>query len=505
MAEKLAMRRPKYNKRGYTKAFKEARIPKNRKKSEILDVSYSDDTQYNRFICGLYNDQSIGRDLMLVKRNNLIDGNSMPSLKKPSKPDKIKGCLHTSSWAIATRSDPKLVTESTWGTKRADAIFGPTSPSYFPPVHNSLSTYPIEYDIGRIGMTARNIQPSINDLFHNEFNVIAFLVELREALSLVKDGTKIINDFLASGNKGNLASSAILWHNFGASPTSSDLAAIYERLFYSFEFLQKWNMLAERRIPIIVHRTVGGSGFRTEVKGFPLGSTDTQGYVSASSIGPYSYDEKGHFDQSYAKGKFTQKITLKYYAKPCDGLTWMSKVLGVDDFKSVIAGLWEGIPFSWLVDYFIQIGDWLQSDLFLPYEFDSGCVSCKIIEDYGLHYSQGGFFCERVKSKVGFGSLAQYGDLQFYQRKLITKEFYSALVSDAQARRDAWQTGIKVNKFSFRHMINGLAVAYNPFMSERERRKKKKELAKKVSGKKLRKSNSKNRRKKQAYGGKRLQ
>lgn len=224
-------------------------------------------------------------------------------------------------------------------------------------------------------------------------NVIAMLVELKETLKYIKqtkDLAKLISDAVINrtARKGDAAANARLWWAFGTSPTASDIAGLLGLLLCFRDLISAYNKLANSRI-YTIHRTVIRRNYDEK---------DFSELAKASYMhGNGNYLQFASMDQNFS-GEGVGKLTFKIRLKPLSS-TWTARILehclGLD---AIILGLWEGVPFSWLIDYFVNTAEVLEfytsTELILPYEIVDASFSRKVsglgqknmIFQYGLPY-----------------------------------------------------------------------------------------------------------------------
>lgn len=72
-------------------------------------------------------------------------------------------------------------------------------------------------------------------------------------------------------------------------------------------------------------------------------------------------------------------MLLKAAARPEDLALFNTAFLGVNSPIDIVRGMWAATPFSWLVDYFLRIGDWLNAlSAPLGLTFMDGCISTRV-------------------------------------------------------------------------------------------------------------------------------
>lgn len=332
-------------------------------------------------------------------------------------------------------------------------------------------------DLVIIQRIIKNALPRPEDFFP-ACNLIAVLVELRPTLSMAKDTARLLNNMLRTFSKGNRnfgnalenAAEARLWANFGVSPTASDVAALLGLMLHFRDLVQSYNKLAQTRVHTI-HRTILRSDLDLAVN-----------EVSNILIGykPFANNFLKYGDASIeANAQVVGKLTFKIRLKPLSN-TWAERVLqnllGLDD---ILVGLWEGVPFSWLVDYFTNMSELIEyytsTDLILPYEIldasyswsvegtatvKQSCqigvdafVTQRLLRKNGKTYFNPG---ETVYEKVSYtvdGEIPY--DFKFYQRSNRTQMCkILAQVPDMEL------LGFKLKRPSLSRILNAASVGY---------------------------------------------
>lgn len=214
-------------------------------------------------------------------------------------------------------------------------------------------------------------------------NVIAMLVELKATLNIAKDTMSMFLNAQKNllkrenGVAGAIDSAAEsrLWWNFGVSPTASDIASLLGLLMSFRDYIDIYNKKAGKIYTI--HRTI----YKDNISRDDM-SINREFLEPYNVFGTGIYPE-GHYIEPYNAdsgfGNIVGRFTLKIKLKPLP-ISWYARIfehcLG---FDAVVAGLWEGVPFSWLIDYFVNTADlidyYTSTDLILPYEIVDASLS----------------------------------------------------------------------------------------------------------------------------------
>jgi hypothetical protein len=209
--------------------------------------------------------------------------------------------------------------------------------------------------------------------FFPPVNIITIIMELKESLLYLHQLKKVIDAFIkVSRSKANMldaAANAYLFEVFGTLPMFSDIIRLLAMLNHLDDFLQSFGRDSRT---VHIHRRFAVS----EPEPFDYKSSDPQhiDYVNGSFSSRVFTSAKTTYNCLLPKGIFT----LVYRELPVTNpLAYWKRLLGLDHIWS---GIWDGLPFSWLIDYFINIGKVLESvvrPMYLPHEIVSACCSVK--------------------------------------------------------------------------------------------------------------------------------
>lgn len=191
--------------------------------------------------------------------------------------------------------------------------------------------------------------------FNYSVSVPITVIELVEATSLL---------MLAQSNFLTMGGSAYLNYQFGIKPLMADIKALYNITKTIEDKLVDFNRLV-RKGGLRVKRFLGSGQYTS-----PSPTTGQPGWSIYGEVFRYS-----------SKPSYTSKVwgTCRWRPKRLTPVE-VSKLTSVNTAMKYALDLgtpdastiWELIPFSWLVDYFVNIGDTLtaleQSDVVEPYD-----------------------------------------------------------------------------------------------------------------------------------------
>lgn len=190
------------------------------------------------------------------------------------------------------------------------------------------------------------IRPSLEKLGAERTNVYTMLLELGDMKKLIPG----IKESLATANtaaaiSSNAAGAWLTW-NWGIVPVVGDVKTLFSLADRVDKAIDKWNNFAARGKVMNFHETISRGQVQAETDTY---SVRTDADASGSNI-----IEAG-------AGEYTAKLHL--YVKPklvlgADRFRLHTRALGLD---MPLTGIWEAIPFSWLIDYVTTIGDAIAS------------------------------------------------------------------------------------------------------------------------------------------------
>jgi hypothetical protein len=166
---------------------------------------------------------------------------------------------------------------------------------------------------------------------------------------------------------------------FGWRPFAQDLIKAYKTSVNLTTRLKQ--LVRDNGIPVKRRRVIDESiGFEVLCEGTFLGPTGHLGQISLGGnslldgfyvLGPYGVKDVGspHFDGSirYRYVKTTKvktwfACTYKYYVPDIGSLQWTTKaVAALYGLRITPSTLWEVIPWSWLIDWWVNAGDVLSN------------------------------------------------------------------------------------------------------------------------------------------------
>lgn len=199
---------------------------------------------------------------------------------------------------------------------------------------------------------------------------------------------------------------------FGLAPTIADAKTAYERTFQSVE----------------------ETNVRLKAAAKPSRFSKTKFVdVSINETRPYFF---GDYSDTIVHGHCTVKLSGNVRVEPPRYLSefdkewylWLDKV----GFHPDLAALWEAVPFSWLVDWFVPIGNALEKavgDWYNPTVYIDGWLSFKALLDVELKVPQGS-----SRPIELWGSSEGTGKSKYYNRLPLSTAFDSRTVKSAPLR-----------------------------------------------------------------------
>jgi hypothetical protein len=224
-------------------------------------------------------------------------------------------------------------------------------PGFIPGFHEGLCPQPPASVVTPFAQKA--IKEMLSQ-FPPEVSILNYLYELKDLVGTIKNIASFFSNFcdVIKGNFGGSIRGAhnywLEW-NFGVSPLLSDTAKLvntFSRVRKRLEWLKRNKNKRVR---------VGSRASYTQ-------PDDEHVYLAGigASTGPYIAQWRGSIN-----GKLTASAWVKQNLPWLD--SWLAFVRGVvsdGGFNRPLSVIWEAIPFSWLVDYFVPIGDFLESVVF---------------------------------------------------------------------------------------------------------------------------------------------
>lgn len=211
---------------------------------------------------------------------------------------------------------------------------------------------------------ARRITPSFKTYVPgvNIWNIILEFGQLKQLLELFA--------IKATNSVAQEASSKWLGVNFGAVPLYSDIRAIFDIITKLDDGIDMWNQFALSGQVIDFHEVIKRNSVFYENQEFILKAFAGDTRVDTKNIldGSADIDSLLHI---YIKPKYIPRDKrFRAYVK----------AFGIDQ---PLTGIWESVPFSWIIDYFINIGDTIEKwetgiDSVFVYDVVSAGYSTKI-------------------------------------------------------------------------------------------------------------------------------
>jgi hypothetical protein len=205
------------------------------------------------------------------------------------------------------------------------------------------------------------VLPSVES-FVETVNLWSIVGELKEVRRLIPD---IIGALRGKHNNAfdNLADGWLV-ANFAAIPFASDIIKIFNIFSKLDDAINRWNDFAEKGKPMSFHSTV-----------YDIDETRPVQNETVNSGSNWSVTET-----VTGEAQIKAKSIVSLYVQPqvipvSDRSTIWAKAFGLNNFAS---GAWELIPFSWLIDYFVNVGDFVSrldhsiDSLFKFHFIDSG-------------------------------------------------------------------------------------------------------------------------------------
>lgn len=229
----------------------------------------------------------------------------------------------------------------------------------------------------KLAEAIRDLKPSVEKFFPN--------VNIYEILGDLGKMKQLLHAFTADHRVGLSKSFAQkhLEYNFGFKPLLEDLLAIWTIQESIDRIIDVWNDFARKGKIMDFH------GFVDNHEANDSWETVNYGYPEDSDIRAFGRKYK----YSYQK---TSRVHV--YIKPHEipesyKMGIMLKAFGVD---KPLAGLWELVPFSWAVDYFVNVGDVIAEfekgldDMFQFSVVSAGYSTKTSMIGYSKHYREYG-------------------------------------------------------------------------------------------------------------------
>lgn len=240
--------------------------------------------------------------------------------------------------------------------------------------------------------------------FRNDFNLINFALEAGDLPDLARSVASRLRRGYTSRQD---ISDDYLAAQFGALPLISDFRAVMDRLSNWGENLGR----ARARLAAGVRASGGGT--------YPVSFLKTGYSVSAPNatvLGDLA---------------FSGKITTHYSCKITGHINSNSlqEFLDYIGFYPDISTLWDALPFSFLVDYFLPIGDSLQQRSWVQPSINcvNGCVSYKLEGTYDFkprsYIVEGKAVIIDPGSSTAFQSTFSNGTIKRYLRYPVTVNY----------------------------------------------------------------------------------
>lgn len=275
----------------------------------------------------------------------------------------------------------------------------PSSPTtgLLPPILTDLE--------GSLQRAALNMMPRMEDITGG-LNLINFILELRDAKMMFKLWKR------SYGVLKNL-SAGILNVSYAWQPFIRDLETIHNKLLRVNDYLDRWNKDAKAGVIYTRHADITSDVWKTNQS---YSSTSNPSYATWVTGWTSRYPEVRSL-----KEKVVVKAHLAFKPSPIDvsgfnKIAAYADLIGLGDPLSII---WEAIPFSFLVDYFLSVQRFLSqfdTDFFVtPITLVDFGYSVKSEQKYT--YEKLGYFKKDSSGQVYSGSSGQ----SMYIRKVYER------------------------------------------------------------------------------------
>lgn len=211
------------------------------------------------------------------------------------------------------------------------------------------------------------LQPSLKDAKVDGINIYTAVLELADLRKTFSRASVSLGKTMAS----TVAEKNLLI-NFGLLPLFGDIKAIYDIVTKLSDYIDTWNAAA-----------YGGIVFDSHKELPKIDDSKSFSFLAAPPIfNDWSYNVSSKDFSISAKAK----VHMYYKPKPIpDGkrIDVYKRALGLDQ---PLKGIWEAVPFSWAIDYFLNVGELID-------HFDE-----KIGTMFQFEYISGGY---SIKSTAG--------------------------------------------------------------------------------------------------------
>lgn len=169
-------------------------------------------------------------------------------------------------------------------------------------------------------------------------NIIEFITSFKSTLTLLPDIIALARSLPGNFSIAKL-SSGHLQYNFGLMPLLSDIDVLVNMGKRIEAFIADWNLMAQQRQILNYHADLGRKEF-VEKNDIPISSR-----TSSFTIGKCTWRYSG-----------VKTGVLSFYIRPLPirASFWsiVKRLLGLDN---IVSSAWASVPFSWLIDYFVDI------------------------------------------------------------------------------------------------------------------------------------------------------
>lgn len=233
---------------------------------------------------------------------------------------------------------------------------------------------PQQYSAFALKSAFEALQPTFKDAKVNGINVYTAILELADLKkTFTKSAWSLKRTFSDLPEKNLLI-------NFGVLPLFNDIVAIYDIITKLSGYIDTWNQAASDGTVWDRHEDIPmeHDPLIVEVDEYAGSYTDLHLGTRKSRVVKVSREGKAHLYFKPRKISDQDRRRVFYNA------------LGLAE---PLEGIWEAVPFSWAIDYFFRVGDFIAAfDEALPsmfrYEFVSGGYSEKITGEGRYFYNQ---------------------------------------------------------------------------------------------------------------------
>jgi len=274
------------------------------------------------------------------------------------------------------------------------------------PTQNSVSIELSDLD-SSISRAYYSMMPRMEDITGG-VNFINFVLELKDAklmFSLWKKTYGVLRNL----------SAGVLNYSYAWSPFIRDLKQMHQGLTKMQMYINRWNEDAKSGVVYTRHADITPYVWKNDQSG---SSTTTDSSWATFCNG---HTAKSTYIRSYAEDV---EIKVHLYFKPnhldLSGLNKLAAYFDVAGLGDPLSIIWEAIPFSFLVDYFVSVGRFLS-------QFDHDFLTTPItVVDFGysIKTTQKYNYQRNIQVKrTSNGAISTFsGTPSFYKRKVYERK-----------------------------------------------------------------------------------